>query len=643
MKRLALFLFVVFSSHIYSQTKIIDSLKREISIVNSPIQKFECYKALADAYKYRSIDTAIVYNDSLRSISLKLKDDDKIMLALYNASVLYNSKGNYERSIKNQLDYLKYIKAKQDTIKMAMSYYQLGASHLRLERKEKAMEYLNKGLSLAEDAKDFSLASKIMNAIGVMFKNLSQYDKALEYYNKAIDINEKLKDTAAIGIIYNGKGIVFLKQKQKDSALIYFKKSLRFAELSGNIQLEGFQYRNIGVLLKDDKKFGEAENYLKKSLALRTRIGDSLSIGGSYYDLGELNFSKKDYAKAEAHFKESLKIMKALKSKSGEVMVYNRLASLYSEKGNFKKSNENYIEYIRLNDSLNNVELGEKVNEIQAKFDVERKNKELAEQKLAIEQQELQLQKKQFQNKLMTGLALFLLLVSLLSWFLYQQRQKRKNQEILSLKRAQQVKTLELLMEGEEKERIRIAQELHDGVNVDLSSIKYKLTSLLEENNKVINEAVAMIDKSCEQVRAISHDLVPPSLKDFSLIGAIRDFCTTKHNLHTIDITFSAIGDAYPISKKAEVNIFRILQELVNNSIKHADASEIHVQLSYQARLLQLTVEDDGKGFDNNTVSSGIGLRNIQSRVDYLGANLDFRSDEKGTSYEIEINTETVI
>jgi len=232
----------------------------------------------------------------------------------------------------------------------------------------------------------------------------------------------------------------------------------------------------------------------------------------------------------------------------------------------------------------------------------------------------------------------------LLTWFLYKQRQKRKDQEILSLKREQQVKTLELLMEGEEKERLRIAKELHDGVNVDLSSIKYKLTSLLEKNNEVINEAVAMIDKSCEQVRAISHDLIPPSLKDFSLTDAIKDFCVTKNGLHKPEIICNIIGNEVTVSKKAEINIFRIVQELVNNSIKHANASEIDVQISYQPKHIQITVEDNGKGFNRDIVGrSGIGLQNINSRVEYLNAKLDFTSDAKGTSYVIDINTDKIV
>jgi signal transduction histidine kinase len=259
---------------------------------------------------------------------------------------------------------------------------------------------------------------------------------------------------------------------------------------------------------------------------------------------------------------------------------------------------------------------------------------------LQLQQKKNELQKADIQNKYFSGISLLFLMVSILLFILYKQYRKQKDKEIISLKREQQVKTLESLILGEEKERFRIAKELHDGVNGDLSAIKYKLTSLLEKNNIVINEAVEMIDKSCEHVRAISHNLIPPSLEKFNLIEAVDDYCASANDIHEPEITFQHIGKEVNIPKKVEVNIFRIIQEIITNSIKHAKATEINVQVSNQNNNLQITIEDNGVGFNKDKVSGdGIGLKNIQSRVDYLNASLDLVSNNKGTSYTIEIDT----
>ncbi|MGB5435934.1 MAG: sensor histidine kinase, partial [Maribacter sp.] len=239
---------------------------------------------------------------------------------------------------------------------------------------------------------------------------------------------------------------------------------------------------------------------------------------------------------------------------------------------------------------------------------------------------------------IMTGIAIILLVSSLMGWFLYQQRQKRKNQQILTLKREQQVKTLESLMEGEEKERYRIAKDLHDGVNGDLSAIKYKLTAMVDHNATVVNEVVEMLDRSSAQVRAISHNLVPPALEKFNLVAALEDYTITMNDIHDPEIGFQHLGDPLNLSKNNEIVMYRIVQELVNNSVKHAKASEINIQLSHREASLQITVEDNGKGFDRNKKGGGIGLQNIESRVAYLNGHMDFVSNEKGTSYTVEID-----
>ncbi|WP_396632864.1 sensor histidine kinase [Maribacter sp. R86514] len=323
-------------------------------------------------------------------------------------------------------------------------------------------------------------------------------------------------------------------------------------------------------------------------------------------------------------------------------LVYSNWSKAEKMVGNYKKSNEYLQRYIDLKDSMNTEINKSLLTNAEAKYQSEKKDKEIAEQQLTLADQKLSIQENKSKTRTMTILIVSLLLGSILLWFSFSQRQKRMQQQLVSIEREQEVRTLESLMEGEEKERLRIAKELHDGVNGDLSAIKFKLVSLLETNNTVINEAVAMIDSSCEQVRSISHNLVPPSLRDFDLLEAVETYCDDMNAIHKPEISFQHVGDAIVLEKKQEANMFRIIQELVTNSIKHAEAKEILVQLSNVENNLQLTVEDDGKGFDVDTVKSdGIGMQNIRSRVAYLNGMLDIKSDTKGTSFTISLNDNT--
>ena len=148
-----------------------------------------------------------------------------------------------------------------------------------------------------------------------------------------------------------------------------------------------------------------------------------------------------------------------------------------------------------------------------------------------------------------------------------------------------------------------------------------------------------MLDKSCDQVRAISHNLVPPASEKFDLRTATSDYCLEMNAIHQPKIAFQYVGKEVDLPKNVEVNLFRITQELVTNSVKHAEAKEINVQLSMLDNMLQLTVEDDGKGYDlDNITSEGIGIGNIRYRVDYLNGELDVSSNEQGTYVNILID-----
>lgn len=224
--------------------------------------------------------------------------------------------------------------------------------------------------------------------------------------------------------------------------------------------------------------------------------------------------------------------------------------------------------------------------------------------------------------------------------------QKTKAQ-ILIEKHKQKLTKLEALIDGEEKERKRIAQELHDGLNGDLSAIKYRLSALEESSLSAIdvqnlNEVINMIDESCAQVRSISHNLMPLSILDYGLTESIKEYCNKINTSNNFKIDFQTFGDYITLSKKTETVIYRIIQELVTNILKHSKATEAMIQFNYREDELFITVEDNGIGFDKNTIFKGIGHKNIQTRIDFLNAQLDLDSSSTGTSYTISIDLNNV-
>jgi len=205
---------------------------------------------------------------------------------------------------------------------------------------------------------------------------------------------------------------------------------------------------------------------------------------------------------------------------------------------------------------------------------------------------------------------------------------------------------MESIIQGQEIERGRMAKDLHDGLGGMLSGIKLNLSSM--KGNMVIQEADAQLftrsifqlDNAITEMRRVAHNMMPEALMRFGLVEALQDFCDGINESDELKIKFTPLGRKKPLEKSTEVILYRIVQELTNNAMKHAAAKSIFVQLNTHDRGITLTVEDDGKGFDSSVLSEkkGAGFHNVQSRVDYLKGSFTVDSvPGKGTSIIVEI------
>lgn len=622
-------LLLLFSGFAFGQTKEMDTLEI-IKIINESeaIEYTEPKQALSGYKKAYDLSKLLDYHDGAFKASLyaglvhsniaqydsalyyykRAEDVNKIVQSSLNEMKIslnransYMFKGELENSIKNHLQGIRILEKRKDSMRLSDAYVNLSAVYLELDDFDKQIALLKKSLNITPKTNIAKLGLTHCDmALPYLMKE--NYTKAYFHMTKADSISKIITDQMLDFFVSRNWGEYYLHQEMFDKAITYHKAALKLAKEYNYSYYEKDLSIGLGDALLNQGLYNEAETYINTALSLGKEQGLDELTKKSLFMLAVLNERKKNYQKA-------FKFMQ---------------------------------EHNQLKDSMINKDQIGIVNALDKKYQSEKKDKEIAEQQLALTNQKLAIQESKSKTRTMTILIVSLLLGSILLWFSFSQRQKRMQQQLVSIEREQEVRTIESLMEGEEKERLRIAKELHDGVNGDLSAIKFKLVSLLETNNTVINEAVAMIDSSCEQVRSISHNLVPPSLRDFDLLEAVENYCNDMNAIHKPEISFQHVGDAIVLEKKQEANVFRIIQELVTNSIKHAEAKEILVQLSNVENNLQLTVEDDGKGFDVDTVKSdGIGMQNIRSRVAYLNGMLDIKSDTKGTSFTISLNDNT--
>ncbi|UPT69855.1 MAG: sensor histidine kinase [Flavobacterium sp. JAD_PAG50586_2] len=334
--------------------------------------------------------------------------------------------------------------------------------------------------------------------------------------------------------------------------------------------------------------------------------------------------------------------------KADQKNYMKELAIVYEKLGDINKSNLYYKSYIKLNDSLNEATYKKDILEQEAKFNKtknEDKIRELQSQKV---QAELLAKNNRLQYAIMAIIA-GVLVVAILLILLYLriknkfeiERNLKNKQKFDLLKNQKEVEVMQAMIDGEELERKRIARELHDGIGSKLSALKIMLTRIENHNSNQdeilrINE---LLSTSIQELRQVSYNLVPESLIKLGLENALSDLCHLLHS-ETIKIEFQAIGITQDIPVSSQINIYRIIQELINNALKHAECNEILVSCSQNENTFFISVEDNGKGFDikNSNSKPGLGLKNLKSRVEMLNGIFNLESSSTRTYYNIELN-----
>ncbi len=271
----------------------------------------------------------------------------------------------------------------------------------------------------------------------------------------------------------------------------------------------------------------------------------------------------------------------------------------------------------------------DKIAVTETRFSVAGKDNEIKRLQAEKDVQHLQIRQKNTLNYILIGGAATLLIILILTYRIYKHRQNMQRQRISELETEKQLAATAAVLKGEEQERARLAKDLHDGLGGMLSGIKHSFSNMKEnlimtpENAQAFERGIDLLNSSIKEMRRVAHNMMPEVLLQFGLNTALKEFCLDLNRNSSMKATYQAIDmDTVPFSQDLSVTAYRVVQELANNALKHAGASNLLVQAhaSKEEHLLQLTVEDDGEGFDvaGLSQSGGMGWRNIRSRAELL-------------------------
>jgi signal transduction histidine kinase len=499
---------------------------------------------------------------------------------------------------------------KNSKMNKAYVYGSFGNIYYRQNNKTVSLEYFLKVKAIADEIKDQLLQENALISIAVLNRALFNLDEAIIYYEQAELIAEELKDTVALCDIYNGMANIFQDKKEYGKAIEYESKIIDISNAIGYVRSEALAKSGLARIycIKEFQNLDKALEYANQAAFIFEEQGDPRLIAGIKELLARIYCKSGNYKQAEVLALKSLEI-DSLEEGINKRNVLETLIAANIGLGN-KDVAINYLaEYSRVIDAYNDESFHATLVEMETKYEAEKKEMRIAS-----------LEKS---RKLYAGLGIALALAVVFAVLFILQRQKRNRKEMeLSESKA----LTRGIMEGEKRERERLGNELHDSVQGSLLALKHSLT-----------DSVADIDEVIHEVRQVASGLISKTLQLGGLRVALEEHC---HRIPNVKFYFEGTDMRAP--ELIENFIYRTAQELITNSLKHANAKEIGVQLMQNAEHIDLTVHDNGKGYDPAKVSYGIGIRNIRNRVEALDGNLEIVSTAgKGTETYISVELPT--
>ncbi|RYY90031.1 MAG: tetratricopeptide repeat protein [Chitinophagaceae bacterium] len=472
------------------------------------------------------------------------------------------------------------------------------------------------------------------NALAKLYRKTRDLERASANYDKALALFRQLKDEKGESMILNESGVVFEYAGDYETAAARYNASLELDERRKDTIGMSYALSNLAGVYVLQKRFDEARNYQQQALELRKVLRDSFALALSYSDMGELYLAMGRREQARAVVDSSSSIAAEMGYSELLSNNYDLLARISESRGDYRSALEAYRRRSLLHDSLFSVERSKKIEELSARYESLKREQTIRDQRYQLEHK----------NLLLTASGGLLLLGAALGWNFYRRRQFAAEAKLQTVILQQQELATKAILEAEEGERQRIAKDLHDGVGQMMSAARMNLSALAHrlqlrnpEQSADYERIVALVDESCREVRIVSHNMMPNALLKNSLAAAIREFID-KIDHKALQVHLYTEGLDERLDGNIETVLYRVIQECVNNVIKHSGAHTLDIAIVRDDNELTATVEDNGRGFDTATVADGIGLRNIRTRVEYLKGAVEFDSKPgRGTVVSIHI------
>lgn len=649
-----------------------------------PRRIFYCFFTIA--LLFQLVCAGQAKRDSIFKVISERKDDSLKVIKLRKFCSPYNETDpEYSRKIyEYALSISRKIGNKSCESKCLLSLAILCFVH---NQYDSARNYDWQALKAAKEAKNIEEEGRVYNNIANTYYTQNKLDSSAYYYMEALRCIEKTHNNFATSMVYGNLSNIFHEQHLNELSLKNALLSLHFA-MKGKIDSNstGVAYENCGIAYGALRRPDSQYYCYSKALGYYSNGEDLTNLWSIYKNLSEYEMDKKDYLKGKAYADSSLKYSRMVGNNHdiasalihcgvmelkcgniskaeqllGDASVYVhkdmewallkewnlQMAEIKRTKGDYKDALKYYDDYITYKDSVSNKESKEISVQMEAKYHSVKRQSQINELEKEARLHGLEIRQKNILLYILLGGFAIAIIISVMIYKNITQKAIIQKKMIAALEQEKQLVATKTILQAQESERSRMAKDLHDGLGGMLSGIKLNLSSIAEniqateKDKQLFFKSMGQLDNAINEMRRVAHNMMPEALLKFGLTEAIKDFCETINESNACKLKLTHIGNLPQLEQSTEIIIYRIVQELVNNSIRHGRSKNIFIQLIKHEQGITVTVEDDGSGFDESQLNNikGTGLLNVQSRVDYLKGSCEIKTEKgNGTSINIEI------
>ena len=534
---------------------------------------------------------------------------------------------------------------------------EIASNYLKTGRDAEAISIYLEALEAwkeSEDPRKLEAIGSYYEKIATIYYGMKQFDKSLFYDKLSVSNQLQTNNIGKLAWAYVYECDDFIALHQMDSCLVYLNLARPLVQQLDNHHLNVQYFNKLAQIRFEKKEYRAAIEEYEKCVEEAAQANNRFQVMSNQRMIGVCYVRSEDYVSARKYF------LLALPTAISDHDTKTRIKILQDLVTTEEKSNHPAIAYaylkqvVTLRDSINAEESKRSITEIENKYQAAEKSKEIAQLNADKKIQSLNIKQKSTLNYFLAGALAAFLFVAFLGYRnlqhrhqLVKQNEALQQQQIRELEKDKQLVAVDSMLKGQEEERSRLAKDLHDGLGGLLSGVKFSLRNMKDnlvmtpENMVVFERSLDMIDTSIKELRRVAHNMMPEMLTKFGLDEALKEYCNAINTTRLLTVKYQSVGMESRIANPVEIIVYRILQELLNNTMKHSSATEVFVQLIRQENRLSIVVEDNGQGFDTSILKEGkgAGLVSIQSRVDYLKGQLAIHSSAgKGTLVNIELN-----